>query len=46
MSILAGIPATVASIDTRTQEMADLFDIPTLVYNTKKIYHRRFVSGL
>lgn len=38
MSILAGIPATVVTVDTRTQEMADFFDIPTVVYNAKKRY--------
>ncbi len=28
MSVLSGIPATVAAIDTRTQEMAEFYDIP------------------
>ena len=28
MSILSGIPATVAAIDSRTREMAEFFDIP------------------
>lgn len=35
MSILSGIPATVVAIDTRTQEMAEFFDIPYIVADKK-----------
>lgn len=44
MAILAGIPSTVVAIDTRTQEMADFFDIPYVMhsknkrFSTKEIY--------
>lgn len=36
MAILAGIPATVVTIDTRTEEMADFFDIPHIPIKSKK----------
>ena len=44
MAILAGVPATVVAVDTRTKEMADFFDIPYIMpkrnvkYSNKDIY--------
>lgn len=35
MAILAGIPATVLAIDTRTQEMAEFYDIPCVKIDSK-----------
>lgn len=36
MAILAGVPATVLAIDTRTREMAEFFDIPYVLADYKK----------
>jgi hypothetical protein len=33
MAILSGIPATVLAVDTRTQEMAEFFDIPFIKHS-------------
>ena len=38
MAILSGIPSTVIAIDTRTQEMADYFDIPYVIHKKNKVY--------
>lgn len=38
MPILAGIPATVLYIDSRTQEMAEFFDIPYQKFQRNHIY--------
>ena len=38
MPVLAGIPATVIAIDSRTQEMAEFFDIPFIPFRKKHSY--------
>lgn len=38
MALLAGVPATVLAIDTRTQEMAEFFDIPCEKISVKNKY--------
>lgn len=38
MAILTGIPATVIAIDSRTQEMAEFFDIPCIKHRQGKKY--------
>lgn len=38
MAILSGIPATVAVIDSRTQEMADFFNIPYVNHISGHVY--------
>ncbi len=40
MAILTGIPATVVTIDSRTQEMAEFFDIPYIRHRKGKIYSK------
>ena len=36
MAVLAGVPAVVLNIDTRTKEMAEFYDIPSIEYNPDK----------
>ena len=43
VALLAGVPATVLAIDTRTQEMAEFFDIPCKKINAKSKYNSRDV---
>lgn len=38
MAILSGVPATVAAIDTRTQEMAEFFNIPYVNHISGHVY--------
>ena len=38
MALLAGIPATVLAIDSRTREMADFFDIPYIEFRFDHVY--------
>lgn len=40
MPILAGVPATVLGIDSRTQEMAEFFDIPYCKFDHHRKYTR------
>ena len=38
MAILSGIPATVVAKDSRTQEMAEFFDIPCIIHKKGHVY--------
>lgn len=41
MAILSGIPATIVAIDSRTQEMAEFFDIPLVKYERTMCIRRK-----
>lgn len=45
MALLSGMPATILTIDSRTREMAEFFDLPMCPHNTNDVIsHEKFLE--